>query len=84
MRVEPIKPITRTTFMTRNLRNYQPQNNRVKVINEDTGVVVEADVLSRRPDRLSLAIKGNKVILNKNANGIYVGKLLGMNLRCDG
>jgi hypothetical protein len=71
--------------MTRNMRNqYEPQSSKVKVVNEDTGVTVEADVLSRSADRLSLAIKGNKVILSKNASGVYVGKLLGMSLRCNG
>lgn len=60
------------------------QKSIVKVINEDTGVSVEADVLSRSPDRLVLAIKGNKVTLIKNKNGTYVGNMLGMSLRCDG
>jgi hypothetical protein len=73
--------------MTRNQnRNdwQQPASRVVKVINEETGVSVDAHVLSRSADRLSVAIQGNKVILAKNAHGVYVGKLLGMSLKCNG
>jgi len=60
------------------------QKSTVKVINEDTGVSVEADILSRGADRLVLAIKGNKVTLIKNKSGAYVGVMLGMSLKSNG
>jgi hypothetical protein len=86
MKVEPINPITRTTFMTRNQNrnDWNQQKNKVKVINEDTGITVDADVLSRTNDRLVLAINTVKVTLAKNASGMYVGKMLGMSLKSDG
>jgi len=60
------------------------QKSTVRVVNEDTGVSVDADILSRSPDRLVLAIKGNKVTLIKNKSGVYVGSMLGMSLKSDG
>lgn len=72
--------------MTRNQNrnDWNQQKTKVKVINEDTGKAVEADVLSRTNDRLVLAINTVKVTLTKNASGMYVGKMLGMSLKSDG
>jgi len=72
--------------MTRNQNrnDWNQQKNKVKVINEDTGITVDADVLSRTNDRLVLAINTVKVTLAKNASGMYVGKMLGMSLKSDG
>ena len=72
--------------MTRNQNrnDWNQQKTKVKVINEDTGIAVEADVLNRSNDRLVLAIKGNKVTLTKNDHGVYVGRMLGMVLKSEG
>ena len=72
--------------MTRNQNrnDWNQQKNKVKVINEDTGITVDADVLSRTNDRLVLAINTVKVTLAKTASGMYVGKMLGMSLKSDG
>lgn len=72
--------------MTRNQNrnDWNQQKTKVKVINEDTGITVDADVLSRTNDRLVLAINTVKVTLAKNASGMYVGKMLGMSLKSDG
>ena len=53
----------------------------VNLINEDTGKIVPADVLSLTESRLIVAVAGNKITLSKNANGAYVGRMLGMDLR---
>ena len=71
--------------MSKNKNDWtKPSSDTVKVTNEDTGIVVEAHVLGRTVDRLTLAIHGNKVVLAKNAHGVYTGKLLGMSLKCNG
>jgi len=72
--------------MTRNQNrnDWNQQKTKVKVINEDTGITVDADVLSRTNDRLVLAINTVKVTLAKNDSGMYVGKMLGMSLKSDG
>ncbi len=53
----------------------------VNLINEDTGKIVPADVLSLTETRLIVAVATNKITLSKNANGAYVGRMLGMDLR---
>jgi len=55
--------------------------NKINLINEDTGKVVPADVLSLTESRLIVAVAGNKITLSKNSNGAYVGRMLGMDLR---
>lgn len=56
---------------------------KVNLINEDTGKVVASDVLSLTETRLVVAVANNKITLTKNANGAYVGRMLGMDLRAD-
>lgn len=72
--------------MTRNQNrnDWNQQKTKVKVINEDTGIAIEADVLSRSGDRLVLAINTVKVTLTKNDMGMYVGRMLGMSLKSEG
>ena len=72
--------------MTRNQNrnDWNQQKNKVKVINEDTGIAIEAGVLSRSNDRLVLAINTVKVTLTKNDMGMYVGRMLGMSLKSEG
>lgn len=68
----------------RGLKATEWEKTKVDVVNQDTGITIEADVLSRSADRLVLAIRQVKVILTKNKSGAYVGKMLGMNLKSDG
>lgn len=56
---------------------------KVNLINEDTGKIVPADVLSLSETHLVVALASNKITLTKNANGAYVGRIACLDLRAD-
>ena len=56
-----------------------------KVICNDNDKEVEADIMSFTPEsRLIVAIAGNKIQLNYNNHGMYIGNKVGMEFISEG
>ena len=52
----------------------------IEILNENTGQIVKASVLSYNDRQIVTAISGAKITLYKNQFGQYEGKFAGMNL----
>ncbi len=66
--------------MARNLTSTFYAPDKITVVNPDSGTEVKADVIEYGADRITAAVSGVKIILNKNASGKFVGKMAGMTL----
>lgn len=66
--------------MARNLTSTFYAPDKITVVNLDSGAEVKADVIEYKQDRITAAIAGVKIILNKNPAGKFIGKMAGMTL----
>lgn len=66
--------------MSRNLTSTFYAPDKITVINPDSGTKVEADVIEYKQDRITAAVKGVKIILNRSPKGHFEGKMAGMTL----
>lgn len=66
--------------MARNLTSTFYAPDKITVVNLDSGAEVKADVIEYKQDRITAAVAGVKIILNKNPNGKFIGKMAGMTL----
>jgi hypothetical protein len=64
----------------RNLTSTFYAPDKITVVNPDTGRKVECQVIEYNTNRITAAIQGNKLLLTRNRNGIFEGRLAGMTL----
>jgi hypothetical protein len=68
-------------LMARNLTSTFYAPDRITVTNPDSGRTVDCNVIDFGKDRITAAVNGVKIILNRTDKGYFEGKMAGMTLR---